>query len=241
MNAIPSSSNCAPNSHLELYQEDLLFVTFANNWQEWLQQADDSEYVSRYEAAYKLSTCESENHHELNLSDMGLTSFPPGLPGCIRRLDISGNRIAELPRIDTDLYELDISDNLLTELPVSPPPNLRIIKIGNNPFTHVPEKWQTLINDAPRLDASREDISSPASTPYVPSGPLEIYRRIISQTHQHVTPADDNLTGTRSEDVVYFEFNVPARGTGASPDQPWWKTIGTWWDRLLTESAQEEG
>lgn len=96
----------------------------------WAQKGVSArENVNRFEASFRLFQAKNERLPELDLSNLKLTSLPPGLGNLnfLHTLNLSGNCLTELPK------ELK---NLL--------PCLKVLKISNNAFKHIPKKLREI-------------------------------------------------------------------------------------------------
>ncbi|MFZ6771364.1 NEL-type E3 ubiquitin ligase domain-containing protein [Undibacterium sp. SXout7W] len=76
----------------------------------------------------------------LILRNLGLTALPEeGLPRNVQILDVSGNRLRQLPRqLPASLKSLDANNNRLTSLPERLPANLQELHVGHNQLTNLP-------------------------------------------------------------------------------------------------------
>lgn len=74
-----------------------------------------------------------EQHgNTLNLSGLALKTFPPYLPPNLERIDISNNRISQLPEFQQSVRHILAADNLVRILPASLPEALETLDLNRN-------------------------------------------------------------------------------------------------------------
>ncbi|MDR0556281.1 MAG: AAA family ATPase [Treponema sp.] len=103
---------------------------------------------------------------ELDLSDLGLERFPLELidePDIIHGLNLSGNKLEELPAaisVFTSLEMIDLSGNRLSKLPeaIVNLQNLKRLKVNDNDLTELPENIDRL-SLLETLDVSRNRLT----------------------------------------------------------------------------------
>lgn len=120
----------------------------SNEWErigallwEWRGIEDGTHPHVKYTVEVRFGECLMSGSPDLDLSCLGLTSLPPGLPSCVKNLNASFNCLTSIPPgvLSAGLEVIDFSHNYFDEFPdLSHLENLQQALLCHNKLTHLP-------------------------------------------------------------------------------------------------------